>query len=100
MKKYLSILIITIICLNVFSEEKLISSVPVALNESFVPQEVPYKSSITYEQLLEDLDMAVYYLETAYAGYESMVKNDFNTEKFKKAISEKYKEQKRNSIYY
>ena len=93
MKKYLSILIITIICLNVFSEEKLISSVPVALNESFVPQEVPYKSSITYEQLLEDLDMAVYYLETAYAGYESMVKNDFNTEKFKKAISEKYKEQ-------
>ncbi len=72
------------------AKERLISSGPVEFKEAFIPQEVPYKSTITYEELLEDLDMTVYYLETVYAGYDTMKKNGFDAQNFKKTISKKY----------
>ena len=56
----------------------------------FPEHEYAQQNEISYSQLKTDIEYFCYYLETAYAGYESMEENGFCTEKFSDFFLEKY----------
>ena len=98
MKKVLLMLILMsdLFVINnfVFSEEVLKSSEPVEINEVYIANETTVrKSFITYEELLNDIDLFVYYVNTGYVGYDFMKQKGYDENNFKLFFSEKYKNQ-------
>ena len=78
----------------VFSEEVLKSSEPVEIKEVYIANETTVrKSFITYEELLKDIDLFVYYVNTGYVGYDFMKQKGYDENNFKLFFSEKYKNQ-------
>lgn len=75
----------------VFARQTLISSEPVEIRETFVSNEkTKRKNFISYEELSDDIDYLFYYLKTAYAGYDELLKNGFSEENFRAHFREKY----------
>ena len=50
------------------------------LRETYIAAHTPYRSFITYAELQDDIESFVYYLKTAYAGYDEMKERGFKAE--------------------
>lgn len=95
MKKALLIYFFTILCGVCMAKTKIISSEPCEYRDvscDYYGYNNRFKEEVSFNQALEDLDMLVYLLKTAYVAYEDAVKRGLKIEQitdlFKKAHSE------------
>lgn len=91
MKKSIIILSFLILSTSTFAKSVLISSEPVEIKEIFISTEkTKRKNFISYAELSDDIDYILYYLKTAYADYEQLLKRGFSEEKFRAHFKERY----------
>ena len=95
MKKALLIYFFTILCGVCMAKPKIISSEPCEYRDvscDIYGYQKWFKEEVSFNQALEDLDMLVYLLKTAYVAYEDAVKRGLKIEQiadlFKKAHTE------------
>ena len=94
--------IVFLFLFSCFAKENrvLVSSVPVEYREvSSASQTEKRESFISREELLEDLDSFIYFLKTAYIGYDDLVKNGFDENNFKSYFEGLYKKQGQVDTY-
>ena len=66
----------------------------VELRETHIAAYTSYRSFITYAELQDDIESLVYYLKTAYAGYDEMKERGFKAE-LVRAVLKNYEGQKK-----
>lgn len=75
----------------IFANPTLILREPVKFQETFINTEkTRLKNFISYAEFYKDIDYLFYYLKTAYAGYDELLKNGFSEEKFREYFKKKY----------
>ncbi|WP_287046712.1 S41 family peptidase [Treponema sp.] len=101
MKKNIIISIFLLFLFFCFAKENriLISSEPVEYKNIILSQSGKQKSIISYQEMLEDLDSLIYFIKTAYIGYDDLLKNGFDEKQFKLYFEELYKNQKEINSY-
>lgn len=91
-RKIQSAIIVIMCCYISSAKPVLISNRPCEYREVFAgPNWQKFKPIITCKELLSDLDMLCYYLETAYIGYDRMCELGFDGEKLKSTFLDRYK---------
>ena len=65
------------------------------IRETYIAQNTPYNSFITYKELEEDIETLSYYLRTAYAGYDDMTQKGFNAAEFVRSVLKNYRGQEK-----
>ena len=93
MKKKITILILLQLSLFCLAKENrsLILSNPIEYKKlSFSNQKADRKSFISYDEMIQDLDALIYYLQTAYIGYNSIKAKGFSENDLKKYFNEVY----------
>lgn len=68
----------------------------VELRETHIAAYTSYRSFITYAELQDDIESLVYYLKTAYAGYDEMKERGFKAE-LVRAVLKNYEGQKNSN---
>ena len=101
MKKSIIIAILLLFQFLCFAKENriLISSEPVKYKDIISSQSEKQKSIISYQEMLEDLDSLIYFIKTAYIGYDDLLKNGFDEKQFKSYFKELYKNQREIDTY-
>ena len=79
---------------GVFAKSVVMSWERVELRETYIAAHTPYRSFITYAELQDDIESFVYYLKTAYAGYDEMKERGFKAE-LVRAVLKNYEGQKK-----
>lgn len=75
-----------------FSKEVVISSEPCEIKTSYAASQLEKrKSFIVYDEMMKDIDLLSYYLKTAYAGYDVLLKNGYDENEMKKHFENLYK---------
>ena len=90
MKKAIFIFISIIFVAQCFAAE-LVSELPVVPQKVYVSnQDVKNLNSLLPKEFDEDLDSLCYVLQSAYIGYDDMIKKGFDIEKFKLNLKQKF----------
>lgn len=93
MKKAIIALFSGLAVLSCFGKENrvLLSSQPVAFKKTYVASQSEKRNSvITYNEMKEDVDLLIYNIETAYAGYDVMLENGFHSQELKEYFEKLY----------
>ena len=81
---------------GVFAKSVVMSWERVELRETYIAAYTPYRTFITYAELQDDIESLVYYLKTAYAGYDEMKERGFKA-KLVRAVLKNYEGQKKSN---
>ncbi len=68
------------------------------VRETYIAQNTPYNSFITYKELEDDIETLSYYLRTAYAGYDDMTQKGFNAEEFVRSVLKNYRGRRKSNL--
>ncbi len=79
---------------GVFAKSVVMTWERVELRETYIAAYTPYRTFITYAELQDDIESLVYYLKTAYAGYDEMKERGFKAE-LVRAVLKNYEGQKK-----
>lgn len=83
-----------------FSKDVVIFSEPCEIKTSYAAsQSEKRKSFITYDEMMKDIDLLSYYLKTAYAGYDVLLKNGYDENEMKSHFENLYKEKSEIDTY-
>lgn len=92
MKKVFVIILIFLLSAKLFAKTLLVSETPCEYRETFIGSDWDnFKSSLTYDEFMTDIDMLCYYLENAYADYDGMLSRGFIPGRLKKEFEIEYK---------
>ncbi len=92
MKKAILVFISVFFAFQCFAAE-LVSESPVVPQKVYVSEnEVKNLNSLSPKEFDEDLDSLCYLLQSAYIGYDDMIKKGFDIEKFKLSLKNKFAE--------